>query len=111
MLCVGLSISGTRPRETARQELDRRQIQPCLGAAYRRLEVFCQPPVAAKPGECSLDYPAPRKQAKPFGLIWSLHDGKRPLPHPGKGCRQLFASITAIGEDIAQPGEEIADRS
>ena len=44
-------------------------------------------------------------------LIWSLDDGKRPLPHPGEPRRPLFASITAIGEDVAQPGEEIADRS
>src|SRR5467141_3696555 len=41
------------PCKTARQELDRCQIQPCLGAADRRLEVFCQPPVAAKPGDGS----------------------------------------------------------
>ena len=45
-----------------------------------RLEVFCQPPVAAKPGEGSLDDPAPGKQAKASGLIRSLDDGKRSLP-------------------------------
>jgi hypothetical protein len=50
-------------------------------------------------------------RAKASGLIWSPDDGKRPLPHPGKGRLQLFAGITAIGEDVAQPGEEIADRS
>lgn len=76
----------------------------------RNQEVFCQPPVAAKPDECSLDDRAPRKQAKASGLIGSLDDGKRPLPHPGEGRCQLFASVTAIGEDVAQPGEEIADR-
>ena len=103
-----LVVSG--PCQTARQELDRRQIQPCLGAADRRLEVFCQPPVAAKPGEGSLDDPAPGKQAKAFGLIRSLDDCKRPLPHSGEGGLQLFAGITAIGEDVAQPREEIADR-
>src|SRR5690348_10622106 len=104
-----LVVSGTR--KTPRQKLDRGQIQPCFGAADRRLEVFGQPPVAAQPGECSLDYPAPGKQAKACGLIWPLHDGKRPLPHPSEGRFQLFASITAIGEDVAQPGEEVADRS
>src|SRR5690348_15751889 len=104
-----LVVSGTR--KTPRQKLDRGQIQPCFGAADRRLEVFGQPPVAAQPGECSLDYPAPGKQAKACGLIWPLDDGKRPLPHPSEGRFQLFASITAIGEDVAQPREEIADRS
>ena len=45
---------------------------------------------------------------KASGLIWPLDDGKRPLPHPSEGRFQLFASITAISEDVAQPGKEMA---
>src|SRR4029077_231514 len=41
----------------------------------------------------------------------SLDDLQRPLPVPGKRGLQLLAGVGAVGKDMAQPWEEIADRS
>src|SRR5271165_4861495 len=103
-LCAG---SG----KAACQQLDGGKIKPCLAAGDGPLKVPRQPPIAAKPGEGALNDPAPGQELKTFGLVRSLDDLQRPLPAPGKRRLQLLARVGAIGKDMAQPREEIADRS
>jgi len=39
-----------------------------------------------------------------------LDDLDGPLPHAGKCAAEFFTGITAVGEDVAQPGEAVSDR-
>ena len=103
-------MSCGRPREPACQQLNRSQIKPRLAAGNGRFEILRQPPVATKPAEGSLDHPAPWQYLKTCRLVRSLDDLKRPLPKPGKSGFQLLAGVSAVGKDVTQPGEEIADR-
>src|SRR5712691_1941440 len=109
---MDLSIYNLYPRsgKAACQKLDGSQIKPCLAAGDGPLKVPRQPPIAAKPGEGPLDHPASGQYLKTFGLVGSLDDLQHPLPAPGKRCLQLLPRVGAIGKDMAQPREEIADR-
>src|SRR5271169_7118706 len=103
-LCNAISCGSS---ETAREKLDRSQVHPRLAAAHRGFEILGQPAITIKPGEGSLNDPAPRQERKAGGSIGALDDLDLPLPVPGeRGC-QLVTSITAIGEDMAQPREQV----
>jgi len=99
-----------RPSETARKQLDRREVDPRLAAADGGFEILGKPAVAVQPREGSLDHPASRQDLKAGGLIGSLDDPDAPFPVPGERGGQLVTGKTAIGEDMAQPREQIADR-
>ena len=105
-----MSISCRQPRQAACQQLNRSQIKPRLAAGNGGFEILRQPPVASKPAEGSLDHPAPGQYLKTFALVRSLDNLKRPLPEPGQSGFQLLAGVSAVGKDVTQPREEIADR-
>src|SRR5712691_9368839 len=108
---IRTSMTCRRVGKTTCQQLNGSKIKPCLAAGEGRLEIFRQSPVAAKPGEGSLDHPAPWQYLKTRDLVRPLDDLQRPLPAPGKSRLQFLAGVSAIGKDMAQPRKEITDRS
>jgi len=54
----GGSCSG----ESAREQLDAGDHEPCFGACNRGLEVFCKTTIAVEPGDGSFDNPAAWQQ-------------------------------------------------
>jgi hypothetical protein len=99
-----------RASHAPRQQLHGIKVEPYLAAGDGCLEILGQPPVAAKPGKGSLDHPTPWQHLKTLGLVRSLDDLERPLPVPEKSGLQFLAGVGAIGKDMPQPREEIADR-
>jgi len=109
-LGIGEDTVGCGSSEATCQQLDRSEVDPGLAAIDCGLEVLSEPAVAVQPGEGSLDHPAPRQDMKAGGLIGSLDDLNAPFAAPGESRRQLVAGISAIGEDVTQPWEQVADR-
>ena len=101
---------GCSASEPACEQLDGGKVNPGLAADGLCLEVFGQAAVAVEPGESSLDRPASWQELKSRGSIGPLDDLDLPLPVSGQRRRQLPAGIAAIGKDMAQPGEPVADR-
>ena len=110
MLILRLCAIGCSPSEPAREQLDGGKVNPGLAAGGLCLEIFGQAAVAVEPGESSLDHPASWQELKSRGSIGPLDDHDLPLPVSGQSRRQLPAGIAAIGKDMAQPGEQVADR-
>ena len=98
------------PCDSAGEELNAGDQQPGLGAFDGFLEVFCEAAVAAEPGEGSFDDPAARQEFEAICGIGSLDDFEAPLADFGERGGEFFAGIGAVGEDMAQPREAVADR-
>jgi hypothetical protein len=81
------------------------------GRAFdRALEVLGETTATAEPGEGALDHPAPRQDDEALGGRGALDDLERPSAEPGQRRRQLVAGVATVGEQMAQPGEAVADR-
>src|SRR5438552_18034652 len=97
--------------EAARDELDRGDQEPCLGAFDGAFEVLGETAVAPEPCEGSLDDPALGLGLEGADLLGAGHD----LDGPSAECRdrvaQPFAAIDAVGEDMPQPGEALPQRT
>ena len=93
------------------------KIRPRLAAGDGPLKVPRQPAIASKPGEGPLDDPSLGQYLKTLGLFESLD--QRPLPRPASAVSSLLPAprhhrqkpALAKAGDLAQPWEEVADRS
>jgi len=104
-------VTYLRSCEPAGQSADVGDKDPSDGAFDGRLEVLGQPAAAIEPSEGAFDHPTARQQYETLGGIASFDDLDGPLPHFCECFFQLVAGIAAIGEDVAQPGIQLADRS
>ena len=93
------------------------KIRPRLAAGDGPLKVPRQPAIAPKPGEGPLDDPSPEQYLKTLSVVGSLD--QRPLPRPASAVSSLLPAprhhrqkpALAKAGDLAQPWEEVADRS
>jgi hypothetical protein len=83
---------------------------PRGGRCQGSLEVLGEPSATAEPANGALHDPATWQQHEPPGGSGSFDDLDGPLADPGQGVTQLVASVATIGEDLAQPPAQGADR-
>jgi hypothetical protein len=86
------------------------QEEPSLGAGDGSLEVLGEAAIAVEPGEGPFDDPAARQEFEAGRVLRSLDDLNRPLAELGKCSLKLWAGISAVSEEVAQPREQRADR-
>ncbi len=63
-----------------------------------------------EPGEGPFHHPAARQDGEALGLVGTLDDFHGPLAELRQSPLQLVARISAIGEDMPEPGPAVADR-
>jgi len=76
---------------------------PSNSALNASFEVLCEPPASTEPRKCPLDHPSAGQQFETLGGVGTFDDLESPLTERGHGIAQFIASISAIGEDVAQP--------
>src|SRR5215469_4231575 len=106
-LFMALLVCGSS--KPAREQLHRSEIEPDLTAGDGGLKVFGEAAVAVEPSEGPFDHPVARQDTR-AGTIGPFDDLDAPPAVPGQCRGQLIAGIAAIGKDMAQPREQIADR-
>src|SRR5215469_8590621 len=106
-LFMALLVCGSS--KPAREQLQRSEIEPDLTAGDGGLKVFGEAAVAVEPSEGSFDHPVARQDTR-AGTIGPFDDLNSPPAVSGQCRGQLIARIAAIGKDMAQPREQIADR-
>ena len=94
-------------RQSPNEELDASEVEPSLGTGDRSLKVFGQAAVAIEPSESAFDHPPAGKHDEAGSV--SFDDLDRPAAELGESLRQFVAGIGTIGEEVAQPGEEIVN--
>src|SRR6266542_3060256 len=98
-------------RESAREDAYAGDQNPGLSAGDGRLEVLCQAATASEPGEGALDHPALWLGFERSDALGAGHDFDRPFAQVGKRSEQFWATIDPVGEDVAQLGEPLPERS
>lgn len=83
---------------------------PCCGAFDGFLPVLGETVAPAEPCEGALDHPAAWQQDEALGGIAATDDFECLLPMPAQCLGEFLTGIAAIREDMAQPGEAVADR-
>ena len=73
------------------------------------LEVLGETAVSVEPCQGSFDDPAARQKFEALCVVGALDDLDGPLADAAQGIAELVASITAIGEQVSQPGEAVDD--
>ena len=106
-LFMALLVCG--PSEPAREQLHRSETEPDLTAGDGGLKVFGEAAVAVEPSDGSFDHPVARQDTR-AGTIGPFDDLDSPPAVSGQCRGRLIAGIAAIGKDMAQPREQIADR-
>lgn len=76
----------------------------------KKAESLGEASASAEQGEGELDHQAAREHSEALGGVAATDDLKRPLPGPLQRTNELVARITAVGEQVAQPWEPVADR-
>ncbi len=104
---LGLRMTG--PCQPANHETDRGYENPCLGAGDGRLEILGKSSASSEPRESALDDPSPREHLEPFGCIRPFDDFNGPCAEIGQRPRQLFSSVSAVSEEMAQPRVKLAN--
>ena len=74
-------------------------------------EILGEATVPIEPCESALDDPAPRQQYEALGGIGAFDDLQCPFSNLGERVAELVASVAAIGKNMAQPWEALADVS
>ncbi len=64
--------------------------------------------VSVEPGKGAFDHPVPGRQNEALGGIGPIGDCGSPGAVPEQGPGKLFPDVSAIGEDVTQPGVEPA---
>ena len=78
--------------------------EPCGGAGNGGLEILCEAPASAEPGEGSLSYPASRQEFEPAGGVGALDDLYGPFADFGEASIEFGTGIAAVSEYMPQPG-------
>ena len=78
--------------------------EPCGGAGNGCLEILCEAPASAEPGEGSLSHPASRQEFEPAGGVGALDDLYGPFADFGEASVEFGTGIAAVGEHVPQPG-------
>jgi hypothetical protein len=73
------------------------------------LKVLGEASVAIEPCQGSFDDAAARQKFEALSLVGALDDLECPVADAAQGIAELVASITAIGEQVSQPGEAVDD--
>src|SRR5271156_954568 len=97
--------SGQSPDE----ELHGSDVDPGFGARDRSLEVLCQAAVSIEPSKGSFDDPSPWEQLKSSRVSSAFDDLDGPVAEFSEGGAQVGASVSAVGEEMAQPGKQLVD--
>ena len=92
--------------DTACEELDRGDKKPCRCGL---LEAFCEAAVPIEPSQYAFDDSASRHDDKPLCGIRPFDDLDGPFADPPEGVAELAASISPLGEDMAQSREALDD--
>src|SRR5690348_9759918 len=100
-----MTHEGSSHCETAGEEAQVGEPDPCCRAVNGRLEIFGQASAAAEPGEAALNDPSPGQELKAFDPGRAFDDLNRPGAAIGHGLLQLPSAIDAIGEDMSQLGK------
>ena len=74
------------------------------------LPIFGKSAATAEPCEGAFDHPAAGQDLEAFCLVGALDDLERPVTMPTQRVPELVSGIAAIGKDVAQPREPVADR-
>src|SRR3984893_13465992 len=98
-------MSGESPHE----QLHGGDVNPGFGAGDRRLEILGQAAVSIEPGEGSFDDPSRWEQLKAGRVGGAFDDLDGPGAEFGEGVTQVGAVIDAVGEEMAQPGNQLVD--
>src|SRR5271156_3638711 len=97
--------SGQSPDE----ELHGSDVNPRFGARDRSLEILCQAAVSIEPSEGPFDEPSPWEQLKSSRVSGAFDDLDGPVAEFSEGVAQVGASVSAVGEEMAQPGKQLVD--
>src|SRR6266545_6530630 len=106
-----MSHDRSGPCQPAGEQAQVGEKEPGGGAGGAGLEVFGEPPAAAEPGEAALDHPSPGQELETFDPGRALDNLDCPGAAIGDSALQLLAAVDPIGEDMAQPGEGLAQRT
>src|SRR5579863_1773842 len=85
--------------------------EPGCSAGDGRLEVFGESTASAEPSKGALDHPSARQELEAFDARRPLDDLDRPRAAIGQRIRQLLAAVDAVGEDVPQLWEGVAQRA
>lgn len=81
---------------------------PCGFSGRGSFEVFGEATAPAAPGKSAFDDPAARQELEAFYALRPLDNLDRPWPAVGECALKLVAAVDAIGEDMLQLGEPMA---
>jgi hypothetical protein len=98
-MIVRLSVSYDFPCEQA----DMGKEEPCGGAGNGCLEILCEAPASAEPGEGSLHHPASRQEFEPADGVGALDDLYGLFADFGEASVEFGTGIAAVGEHVPQP--------
>ena len=95
-----LSLTGDFSCEQA----DMGEEEPGGGAGNGGLEILCEAPASAEPGEGSFHDPASRQEFEPAGGVRPLDDLNGPFADFGEAPIEFGAGIAAIGKHMPYQG-------
>jgi hypothetical protein len=95
--------------ETAGEELDTGNHKPGESAFDGGLKILGKTAVSVEPGDGSLDHPTALDEVEARGGLGAPDDFDRPFAELLEGVLKFVAGVAGIGEDMAQPGTNMAD--
>ena len=97
--------------EPSDEKLHTAEEEPCLGGQQGGFEVLGEAAVAVEPSQGAFDHPASGQRFETLRAVRAFDDVQGPLPTAFQRRLELGTRIGAVGEDMAQPGEAMADGS
>ena len=97
--------------QSSHEKLDTGEEEPGFGACDSGFEVFGQASIAIEPSQRAFDHPAARHDFEALCGVGSLDDFERPAAEALERLGQLGPGVSAVGEDMAQPGAGGPDRA
>ena len=99
----------TIPCEASGDEADMSDEDPRLGTGDGLFPIFRQSPASVQPCESALDHPSAWDDLEALGGVGAFDDLHCPAADLVQSAAQLRPCVAAIGKDMAQPGEGVAD--